>query len=233
VNGPPLPPAPDDRYPPWAPPPLAPAPAPRRSIGNFFTAYFAAGLALLVAGLITMVVLVLRPQNQHRATTPLVVPTFSGAAQPTSPAGPSLGPNGTTLGPQRLTMGQALPVNGENGEKFEVTVLSGKFRKAGCDPYAVKPHNGGYLPTTVRVKVLVGVPDVSEFDFRFQKPDGEWLDSVGGSGCETTATGLFRRLSAGRTYTTTVIFDVPKQPLKGDIVFVWPLEDVIGTWKVG
>jgi hypothetical protein len=82
--------------------------------------------------------------------------------------------------------------------------------------------------------VLAGVPDVSEFDFRFQKPDGEWLDSVGGSGCVTTgATGLFRRLTAGRTYTTMVIFDVPKQPLKGDIVFVWPLQDVIGSWNVG
>jgi hypothetical protein len=145
-----------------------------------------------------------------------------------------VGPTTVALGPQQLAMGRALAVTGEHREKFEVTVIAGKFRKSGCDEFAVKPKHGGYLPATVRVKVLDGVPDVSEFDFRFQKPDGEWLDSVGGSGCETTgSTGLFRRLEAGRTYVTTVVFDVPRPPLKGDIVFVWPLQDVIGSWKVG
>jgi hypothetical protein len=233
VNGFPRPPVPDDRYPAWVPPPVAPTPAPRPLIGGFFIAYFAAGLALLMAGLITVVVLVLRPQNEHRANGPVVTTTSrTTATKSATSAGP--GPNGAALGPQLLTMGKPLAVSGENGERFEVTVVAGKYRKTGCNPYAVKPARGGYLPTTVRVKVLVGVPDVSEFDFRFQKPDGEWLDSVGGTGCETTgSTGLFRRLSAGRTYVTTVIFDVPKQPLKGDIVFVWPLQDVIGSWKVG
>jgi hypothetical protein len=238
----PRPPVPDDHppavpYPAWLPP-AAPQPAPRRSIGGFFTAYFAVGLALLVAGFITMVVLVLRPQNDHRANGP-VVPAASGtkpttaSRAPKTPESAGPGPNGAALGPQQVKMGKALAVTGENGEKFEVTVTAGKFRKSGCNPYAVKPSHGGYLPTTVKVKVLDGVPDVSEFDFRFQKPDGEWLDSVGGTGCESNASGLFRRLTAGRTYTTTVIFDVPKPPLKGDIIFVWPLQDVIGTWKVG
>jgi hypothetical protein len=227
----PRPPLPDDPYPAWMRP-AAPPPAPRRSLSGFFTVYFAAGLALLVAGFITVVVLVLRPQNDHRANGPVVTATSGAAPKKSTPsAGP--GPNGAALGPQLLKMGKPLAVTGENGERFEVTVIAGKFRKTGCNPYAVKPSRGGYLPTTVRVKVLEGVPDVSEFDFRFQKPDGEWLDSVGGTGCESSATGLFRRLTAGRTYVTTVIFDVPKPPLKGDIVFVWPLQDVIGDWKVG
>jgi hypothetical protein len=216
----------------FPPPPFGPPPAPRRSVSGFVVAYFAAGLVLLMAGVIVVVVLVLRPQYERRAHGP-VRPSFSGSSSAKPAPSPSLGPNGTTLGPQLLAMGQTLPLTGEDGEKFEVTVVAGKFRKTACDQYSVKPRNGGYLPTTVRVKVLDGVPDVSEFDFRFQKPDGEWLDSVGGSGCDTTgSTGLFRRLTAGRTYTTTVIFDVPPRPLKGDIVFVWPLQDVAGTWKV-
>jgi len=256
VNGFPGPPESDNPYPVWVPPPVVPPPtafpaptgfpaptafpaptgfppptvvpppAPRRSLGGFFTAYFAAGLALLVVGVIAVVVLVLRPLNEHHANAP-VTPATSGKTT-TEPSAAA------TLGPQLLTMGKPLAVTGEDHEKFEVTVAAGKYRKNACNEYAVKPKNGGYLPATVRVKVLEGVPDVSEFDFRFQKPDGQWLDSVGGSGCETTgSTGLFRRLTAGRTYVTTVVFDVPKQPLKGDIVFVWPLQDVIGSWKVG
>jgi len=223
VNGSPPPPAPGDPYPVWvAPPP------PRRTIGGFFIAYFAAGLVLLLVGVVVVVVLVLRPRNEHRATGP-VVPAWTGKATT-----PSTGPTDAALGPQRLALGRPLAVTGEKGERFEVTVTAGKFRKTGCDPYAVKPSRGGYLPTTIRVKVLDGVPDISEFDFRFQTPDGQWLDSVGGSGCVTTgATGLFRRLDAGRTYVTMDIFDVPKPPLKGEIVFVWPLQDVLGSWKVG
>jgi hypothetical protein len=202
-------------------------------LGGLLAAYFAGGLALLVVGFVVVVVLVLRPSGGHRAGGPVGRTGTPGPVASGSAAPPSPGPNGVTLGPQQLALGQRLPVNGENGEKFEVTVVAGKFRKSGCDEFAVKPRHGGYLPTTVRVKVLDGVPDVSEFDFRFQKPDGEWLDSVGGSGCEATgSSGLFRRLTAGRTYVTTVVFDVPRA-LKGDIVFVWPLQDVIGSWKVG
>jgi hypothetical protein len=206
-------------------------------MGGFFTAYFTAGLALLLVGFIIVVILVLRPQSGHHATGTALPATSAtdSAAGPTTEAttAPTPDSNGATLGPQQLTMGKTLRVTGENGEKFEVTVIAGKYRRTACDQYSVKPKNGGYLPTTVRVKVLEGVPEVSEFAFRFEKPDGEWLDSVGGSGCETTgSSGLFRRLTAGRTYTTMVVFDVPKQPLKGNIVFVWPLEDVIGSWKV-
>jgi hypothetical protein len=213
--------------------PPAPPPAPRGSIGGFLTAYFAVGLALLLVGFITVVVLVLRPQSRHGATASHTSPV-SFAPEPSPSRSPSIGPNGAALGPQQLTMGQHLPVTAEDGARFEVTVVAGKFRKNGCDEYAVKPRHGGYLPATVRVKVLDGVPEVSEFAFTFEKPDGEWLDSVGGTGCETTGTtGLFRRLTAGRTYVTTIVFDVPKQPLKGNIVFVWPLQDEIGSWKVG
>jgi hypothetical protein len=217
----------------WTPPVTA---RPRGPARGFFIAYFAAGLTLLLAGTVAVVVLAVHaygPNDQTplagASTSPR--PTPGRTADRSTPA-PSTGPNGVALGPQRLAMGKTLSVTGEDGEKFQVTVKAGKFRRTGCDPYAVKPKNGGYLPTVVRVKVLEGVPDVSEFDFRFQKPDGAWLDSVGGSGCEDTAGGLFRRLTAGRTYSSTVIFDVPAA-MKGEIVFVWPLRDVAGTWKVG
>jgi hypothetical protein len=237
---------PDDTHP-VAPPDVALAGPPRapRPSNGFFITYFAIGVALLLAGTVAVVVLAIRAYAPPANETPLASgrtasatpgrtsdgPTTYPTTYPTTPP-PSTGPNGTALGPQRVTMGKALSVTGEDGAKFQVTVRAGKFRKTGCDPYAVKPKNGGYLPTEVKVKVLQGVPDVSEYDFRFQEPDGTWLDTVGGSGCETNTGGLFRRLVAGRTYTTTVIFDVPKA-MRGDIVFVWPLRDVAGSWKVG
>ena len=43
--------------------------------------------------------------------------------------------------------------------------------------------------------------------------------------------GFVRRLSAGRTYSSTVVFDIPST--KGDIVFVYPLLDVAASWKIG
>jgi hypothetical protein len=219
----------------WVPPAVQ---RPRGPSKGFFIAYFAAGLALLLTGTLAVVYLAVRAYGNDNDSTPTAaasqpvrVPTPGRTATRTTPP-PSTGPNGVELGPQRLAMGKALAVTGEGGERFQVTVKAGKFRKSGCDPYAVKPKKGGYLPTEVKVKVTEGVPDISDFDFRFQTPDGTWLDSVGGSGCEENYGGLFRKLSAGRTYSTTVIFDVPAA-MKGDIVFVWPLQDVIGTWKVG
>jgi hypothetical protein len=216
----------------WAPP----APPPRGPSKGFFIAYFAAGLTLLLAGAIAVVVLAVHayaPGNGEPSAAARNTPraTPGRTAEESTPA-PSTGPNGRALGPQHLAMGGSLAVTGEDGAKFQVTVRAGKFRRTACDRYSVKPKHGGYLPTEIRVKVLEGVPDVSDFDFRFQKPDGQWLDSVGGSGCDKDYGALFRRLTAGRTYSTTVVFDVPAA-MKGDIVFVWPLRDVIGTWKVG
>jgi hypothetical protein len=236
---------PDDTHPaaPPVPPDVVlagPPRAPRPSKG-FFITYFAVGVALLLAGTVAVVVLAIRVYAPPATETPLAsgrtasaTPRWTSDDPTTYPTTtpPSTGPNGTALGPQRLAMGKALSVTGEDGAKFQVTVKAGKFRKTGCDQSAVKPKNGGYLPTEVRVKVLEGVPDVSEYDFRFQTPDGDWLNSVGGSACEGNNGGLFRRLVAGRTYTTMVIFDVPKA-MKGEIVFVWPLRDVAGSWKVG
>jgi hypothetical protein len=217
----------------WTPP-VPPGRGPRPS-KRFFIAYFAAGIALLVAGTVAVVYLAVRAYAPPAGTPVAAGRTTSATPHRTTgrttPA-PSTGPNGNALGPQRLTMGKALAVTGEDGARFEVTVRAGKFRKTPCDQYSVKPKNGGYLPAEVRVKVLQGVPDVSDFDFRFQKPDGAWLDSVGGSGCDDNYGALFRRLVAGRTYATTIVFDVPKA-MKGDIVFVWPLRDVVGSWKVG
>jgi hypothetical protein len=218
----------------WAPPSVA-APRGRRSLKGFFIAYFAAGIALLVAGTVAVVYLGVRAYGPPTPTPEALQPTPGATSRRTTGSttpSPSTGPNGNALGPQRLAMGRVLGVAGEDGAKFEVTVRAGKFRRTACDEYSVKPKNGGYLPTEIRVKVLEGVPDVSDFDFRFQKPDGEWLDSVGGTGCDKNYGALFRRLVAGRTYSTTVVFDVPRA-MKGDIVFVWPLRDVVGSWKVG
>jgi hypothetical protein len=214
----------------WAPPPRAP----RGPSRGFFIAYFAAGLTLLLAGTVAVVVLAVQAYGPQEGK-----PSAAGSA-PATPAhtdnestpAPSTGPNGLALGPQRLAMGKPLAVTGEDGAKFEVTVKAGKFRRSACDRYSVKPKNGGYLPTQIRVKVIEGVPEVSDFDFRFEKPNGQWLDSVGGSGCDANYGALFRRLTAGRTYSTTVVFDVPAA-MKGQIVFVWPLRDVVASWKVG
>ena len=81
------------------------------------------------------------------------------------------------------------------------------------------------------MKVLSGEPEVSDYSFRFQKPDGTRLNSAYGSGCDKDYGAFVRRLVAGRTYRTTIVFDVPNT--KGDIVFVYPTIDVIATWHLG
>jgi hypothetical protein len=212
----------------WTPPP----PAPRGPSRGFFIAYFAAGLTLLLAGTVAVVVLAVQAYGRPQDRNTSAAGSAPATTEDRSTAAPSTGPNGIALGPQRLAMGEPLAVTGEDGARFEVTVKAGKFRRSACDRYSVKPKNGGYLPTEVRVKVIEGVPEVSDFDFRFEKPNGQWLDSVGGSGCDANYGALFRRLTAGRTYSTTVVFDVPAA-MKGQIVFVWPLREVVGSWRVG
>jgi len=155
-------------------------------------------------------------------------PSLSASEKPT----PSVDPNRVRLGPERLAMGKSLIITGEGDAKFQVTVKAGKFRRSACDIYSVKPKNGGYLPARVTVKVLEGEPDISSFAFRFQKPDGTWLPPVGGSGCDADYGAFVRRLSAGRTYATTLVYDIPRAK-KGDIVFVWPILDVAASWHLG
>ena len=132
------------------------------------------------------------------------------------------------MGPQRLANGETFLVEGERGARFEVTVRARKVRRTGCDSYARKPENGGYLPTELRVKVLAGEPDVTDYAFRFQQRDGTWLNSAYGSNCDKDYGAFVRRLVAGRTYRTTIVFDVPDT--RGDIVFVYPTIDVAATW---
>jgi hypothetical protein len=204
------------------------APLSRRLV----TAYFAGGLALLLAGTVT--VLALAVDVYGRDTTATV--TVSRDARPARSPAPvaPLEPSGPLLeriGPQRLANGQTFVIEGERGAKFEVTVRARKLRRTGCDAYATKPKNGAYLPTELRVKVLSGEPEVSDFAFRFQEPDGTRLHSAYGSNCEKDYGAFVRRLVAGRTYKTTVVFDVPSA--KGDIVFVYPTIDVIATWHLG
>ncbi|GAA3912771.1 hypothetical protein [Actinoplanes auranticolor] len=195
------------------------------------TAYFAVGVVLLLAGTAAVVYLAAgiydRAATEINAASP--VPRASGRVTAPGLIEPS-GPLLERIGPQRLGAGEKFVVEGERGVKFEVTVRAGKFRKTGCDAYARKPENGGYLPTELRVKVLAGEPDVTDYAFRFQQRDGTWLNSAYGSNCEKNYGAFVRRLVAGRTYKTTIVFDVPNT--KGDIVFVWPTIDVIATWQV-
>ncbi|MEV4639271.1 hypothetical protein AB0J80_18145 [Actinoplanes sp. NPDC049548] len=199
-------------------------------------AYFAAGLALLLAGTVAVFYLAIKvyapavPEAQVTATREFPSAAPSHAPSPPARVEPST-PLRARFGPQQLANGKPFVMRGEGDSKFQITVKAGKFRRSGCDPYAVKPEEGGYLPVKLTLKVLQGEPEVSEYAFRFQKPDGDWLPSVGGSGCDgRDYGGFFRRLSAGRTYTSSVVFDVPSA--KGDIVFVYPLMDVVAAWKV-
>ena len=227
---PPAPP-PDDTVRAEAPPVMIGRP--RRGLSRgFVTAYFAAGLVLLLAGTIAVVYLaadtygraVDRTVTVGRSSQP---PRNAASPAPIEPSGPLL----ERIGPQRLVNGQKYVIEGERGAKFEVSVRARKLRKTGCDSYAKKPKNGAYLPTELQVKVLSGEPEVSDYSFRFQKPDGTRLNSAYGSGCDKDYGAFVRRLVAGRTYRTTIVFDVPNT--KGDIVFVYPTIDVIATWHLG
>ncbi|MFI7541635.1 hypothetical protein [Actinoplanes sp. NPDC049599] len=196
------------------------------------TAYFAGGLALLLAG--TIAVFYLAADVYGGATSPPVTasrkvqpPRSAITPAPVEPSGPLL----ERIGPQRLANGEKFVISGERGAKFEVTVRARKLRKSGCDGYARKPEHGAYLPTELRVKVLAGEPDVSDYAFRFQQPDGTRFNSVYGSSCEKNYGAFVRRLVAGRTYRTTIVFDVPNAG--GDIIFVYPTIDVIATWHLG
>ena len=196
------------------------------------TAYFVSGMVLLLFGTVAVVYLAARIYDRA-ATTVSAGPPGPRASRGVSAPGliePS-GPLLERIGPQRLANGEKFVVQGERGAKFEVTVRTGKFRKTGCDSYARKPENGGYLPTELRVKVLAGEPEVTDYAFRFQQRDGTWLNSAYGSNCDKNYGAFVRRLVAGRTYKTTIVFDVPNT--KGDIVFVYPTIDVIATWHLG
>ena len=221
---------PDDTVPAGARPVVIGRPRGRLS-RRLVTAYFAGGVALLLAGTITVMYLAVDVYGRATTTTVTVSrePQPSGRTASPAPVEPS-GPLLERIGPQRLANGQGFLIEGERGAKFEVTVRARKPRKTGCDGYAKKPK-GSYLPTELRVKVLAGEPDVSEYAFRFQQRDGTRLNSVYGSNCEKDYGALVRRLVAGRTYRTTIVFDVPST--KGDIVFVWPTIDVIATWHLG
>lgn len=215
----------------WAAPPATGRPRPRWLSRGLVTAYFAGGLVLLLAGIVAVIYLGANVYggDGRTAATGVRGPGPAGPAAPESiePSGPLL----ERIGPQRLSNGGTFVAQGERGAKFEVTVRVRKVRKKGCDPYARKPKNGGYLPTELRVKVLSGEPQVSDYDFRFQRPDGTQLTAAFGSSCDKDYGAFVRRLVAGRTYQTTIVFDVPNT--KGDIVFRYPSIDTIATWHLG
>lgn len=233
----PVPPA-DDTVPAQLKPVVVGRPRTRGKLSRrLVTAYFAAGLTLLLAGTVAVVYLAAGVYGRAGETTVAVSrggkPVVPSVVAPSVTAPSAVEPSEPLLeriGPQRLGNGDKFVVEGERGAKFEVTVRVRKFRKTGCDAYATKPENGGYLPTELRVRVLAGEPDVSDYAFHFQQRDGTRLNSVYGSGCEKDYGAFVRRLVAGRTYRTTVVFDVPAA--KGDIVFVYPTIDVIATWSL-
>jgi hypothetical protein len=226
---PPVPPS-DDTVPAHVPPAVSRRPLGRLS-RRLVIAYFAGGVVLLLAGTIAVMYLAVDSYVRATATTVTVSrePSPAGRTASPAPVEPS-GPLLERIGPQRLANGGTFLVEGERGAKFEVTVRARKARKTGCDAFAREPK-GRYLPTELRVKVLAGEPDVSDYAFRFQRPDGTRLNSAYGSSCEKDYGAFVRRLVAGRTYRTTIVFDVPST--KGDIVFVWPTIDVIATWHLG
>ncbi|WP_305786285.1 hypothetical protein [Symbioplanes lichenis] len=215
---------------------------PRRVSRKLVTTYFAGGLALLLLGAVAVVYLTYRalgPDDSTLATSSDDLPAASTSRTPArtpsslpspKPATEPSEPLRARFGPQKLRDGQSFVMRGEGDARYRLTLKAGKFHKGGCGNYGVKPANGGYLPVKLTLKVLEGEPEVSEYSFRFQNADGKWLNSVGGSGCDVDDyLGFFRRQSVGRTYTSTVVFDVAAR--KGEIVYV-PLMDVAAEWKL-
>ncbi|WP_306214122.1 hypothetical protein [Actinoplanes sp. RD1] len=222
---------------------------PRRLSRKLVTTYFAGGLALLLLGAVAVVYLTYRAYGQDATITasndglpavsasPAASPRPGQSKEPEESEEPQESaeseqsePLRARFGPQKLRDGQSFIMRGEGDARFQITLKAGKFHKGGCGNYGVKPANGGYLPVKLTLKVLEGEPEVSEYSFRFQKADGTWLNSVGGSGCDADDyLGFFRRQSVGRTYTSTVVYDVPGR--KGEIVYV-PLMDVAAEWKL-
>lgn len=219
------PPADDTERAPLRPVRIGRSPGRGRLSRRLVTAYFATGLVLLLAGTVAVVHLTYDAYTRAAVDAPVTAGRRAPSSRtvPVEPSGPLL----ERIGPQRLANGDTFLVSGEKGEKFRVTVKAGRSRRTGCDGFADRPK-GRYLPTELRIKVLAGEPDVSGYDFRFQQPDGTWLNTAYGSNCEKDYGALTRRLVAGRTYTTTVVYDVPE--LEGGIVFVYPTIDVAATW---
>ena len=212
--------------------------APRRIPRGLVTAYFAGGLVLLLVGTITAFYLAVTIFDKPRTTAADLAPTGRSRSGPTAtrsgprasaPASPDAIRN--RIGPQRAAMGKTVTIAGDQDDKFEVTVKTGKYRRSGCNEYAVHPKHGGYLTAVITVKVLSGEPDVNIFNFRFERPDGTWLDTVGGSGCDDNLIALMHRVVAGHTYRATAVFDVPAD-LKGNVIFSYPYLDVAAQWKV-
>jgi len=151
---------------------------------RLITAYFAGGLALLLAGTVTVFYLAVKvyggrlpdrtvTASRDYPTTP-ALPSTGGRGKPSKPAAPrapapdAFEPSSSPrarFGPERLANGKSHVIQGEGGSRFEVTVKAGKFRRSACDQYSVKPKEGGYLTTQLKVKVLEGEPDISEYAF--------------------------------------------------------------------
>lgn len=197
---------------------------------RLLTAYFAGTIALLVAGTVAVFYLTVRAYGRSAPEVAATIARGSSGKPSPSATGPS-GPLRARFGPERLANGKTFLVYGEGDAKFQVTVRIRTFRKKACSPYGVKAENGGFLPTELTVQVLEGEPEVTDYDFRFQQPDGTWLNAVGGSGCDKGYGSFVRRLVAGRTYRSTIVYDVPNT--RGDVVFVYPRTDPLAVWRVG
>ncbi len=189
----------------------------------------AAALLLCVGGVVTVLVAAgnFVEEVQRDAASPLLEPT---------PFGPSGGPfepqpEETEPEPELLKLGETLVVTSDEGDAYEVTVKNRTFRKKGCDSFALKPENGGYLVADVTVKVTKGNADISPYDFDLVVADGSTVRNTAGvaSGCGDDLDSV-HSLKAGGRRSGQLVFDVGAA--KGDITY--NLDGaIVGSWKVG
>jgi hypothetical protein len=186
----------------------------------------AAALLLCVGGVVAVLVAAgnFAKDLQLDAASPPVKPApFEPAPAPFEPE--------PVPEPELLKLGETLVVTSDKGDAYEVTVKNKKFRKKGCDPYALKPENGGYLVADVAVKVTKGNADISPYDFHLAAADGSTAGNTASvaSGCGDDLDSV-HRLKAGSRRSGQLVFDVGAA--KGDITYKVN-GAIAGIWDVG
>lgn len=209
-------------------PPLPPATSSKAWI--WVVSAVAAALLLCVGGVVAVLVAAgnFAQEVQREAASPLVEPA------PFDPSGGPLfepQPEQTEPEPELLKLGETLVVTSDKGDSYEVTVKNKTLRKKGCDPYALKPDNGGYLVADVTVKVTKGTADISPYDFDLVVANGNTMGNTAGvaSGCGDDLDSV-HGLKAGARRSGQLVFDVGAA--KGDITYKVD-GTIAGSWKVG
>jgi hypothetical protein len=215
-----------------------PTPAPPKS--NRTLAFVIAGvvalLVLCVGGGIAVALAANRLADRAKEAT--ARPTFDPFDQPLPTGGPtpstypSPDEKDETPEVQELKLGETLVLHNENGDEYEVRVSNTAFRTKPCDPYALKPKNGGYLIADVSVAVKTGRADVSPFDFEFVTPSNVSMDNTAGasSACGNDLASI-RGLKAPGKRAGQLVFDVPKA--KGVVIVKTSTGEMAGAWTIG